>query len=61
MQLIQSYQDTTAELEEARRLNGELRLASQVSLLGGGTRCNNEPGLQAQRPTAHDGGVSRGE
>lgn len=32
LQLIQSYQEATVELEEARRLNGELRLASQVSL-----------------------------
>ncbi len=30
LQLIQSYHETTAELEEARRLNEELRLASQV-------------------------------
>lgn len=30
LQLIQSYQAATTELEEARRLNEELRLASQV-------------------------------
>ena len=35
LQLIQSYQATTSELEEARRLNEELRLASQV----GGPPC----------------------